>query len=108
MDVCIIEQRLDGSLAIRFGQRYLEYVDLGAPPPNPRSLSREQHPAVPEEDRAPLEARSPAVTLADGCSGRTPAEPYPSAGNNQPTPQTPYRPPANHPCRRRFLTSINA
>jgi hypothetical protein len=25
--------------AIRFGQRYPRYVDLGAPPPNPRSLS---------------------------------------------------------------------
>jgi len=35
----IMEQRLDGTLAIRFGQRYLDYVDLGAPPPNPRSLS---------------------------------------------------------------------
>jgi transposase len=104
----IIEQRLDGSLAIRFGQRYLEYEDLGAPPPNPRSLSPGQHPAVRQEDRAPLETRSPAVTLADGCSGRTPAEPYPAAGNNQPTPQTPYRPPANHPWRRRFLPSTNA
>jgi transposase len=100
----IMEQRLDGSLAIRFGQRYLEYTDLGALPPNPRSLSRGQHPAVrEEEDRAPHETRSSAVTLADGCSGRTPAEPYPSAGINECTPQTRYRPPTNHPWRRRFL-----
>ena len=35
----LVEQRPDGSAAIRFGQRCPEYVDLGAPPPNPRSLS---------------------------------------------------------------------
>ena len=100
----IMEQRLDGSLAIRFGQRYLEYTDLGALPPNPRSLARGQHPAAQEEeDRAPLETRSPAVTLADGCSGRTPAEPYPSVGIDKCTLQTRYRPPTNHPWRRKFL-----
>jgi transposase len=103
----IMEQRLDGTLAIRFGQRYLDYVDLGAPPPNPRSLPRGQHPAVREEDRAPREARSPAVTLADGCSGRTPAEPYPSIGTGQPTPQAPYRPPTDHPWRRKFLPTTH-
>ncbi len=99
----IMEQRLDGTLAIRFGQRYLDYADLGALPPNPRSLSHRQHPAGSQEDRAPLEARPPAVTLTDGCSGRTPAEPYPSAGTDEPTPKTRYRPPTNHPWRRKFL-----
>jgi transposase len=99
----ILEQRLDGTLAIRFGQRYLAYTDLGALPPNPRSLTQEQHPAVDEEDRASLETRSPAVTLVDGCSGRTPAEPYPSADDNQPTKRENYRPPTNHPWRRKFL-----
>jgi hypothetical protein len=86
----ILEQRLDGTLAIRFRERYLDYMDLGALPPNPRSLSHGQHPAV-IRDRAPEETRSPAVTLADGCSGRTPAEPYPSAGKPA------YRPPTDHP-----------
>jgi hypothetical protein len=104
----IMEQRLDGSLAIRFGQRYLDYLDLGALPPNPRSLPHGQHPTAPEEDRAPLEARPPAVTLADGCSGRTPAEPYPSAGTGQPNPKAPYRPPTNHPWRRKFLPTTHA
>jgi transposase len=99
----IMEQRLDGTLAIRFGQRYLEYKDLGALPPNPRSLSHGQHPAALEEDRAPSEARSSAVTLADDCSGRTPAEPYPSVGAHQATPTTRYRPPTHHPWRKKFL-----
>jgi hypothetical protein len=103
-----MEQRLDGTLAIRLGQRYLEHVDLGALPPNPRSLSRGQHPAVPQRDRAPLEARSPAVTLADGCSGRTPAEPYPSAGTDQHTPKAPYRPAAKYPWRRKSLPATRA
>ena len=104
----LIEQRLDGSLAIRFDQRYLEYTDLGAPPPNPRSLTHGQHPAAAQENRAPREARSPAVTLADCCSGRTPAEPYPSVGKKQHTPKPAYKPPAKHPWRRKFLTSTNA
>jgi hypothetical protein len=104
----IIEQRLDGTLAIRFGQRYLRYDDLGALPPNPRSLSPGQHPAARQEDRAPLEARSPAVTLVDGCSGRTPAEPYPSVDTNNTTAKAPYRPPADHPWRRKFLPTTNA
>ena len=88
----IMEKCVDGTLAIRFGQRYLDYQDLGAPPPNPRSLSHRQHPAAPEEGRAPDEARPPAVTLAGGCSGRTPAEPYPSAGTNHSRSQALYNP----------------
>jgi hypothetical protein len=97
----IIEQRLDASLAIRFGQRYLDYADLGALPLNPRSLSPGQHPAGSQKDRAPREARPPAVTLTDGCSGRTPAEPYPSAGIDKRTQNMPYRPRTNHPWRRK-------
>jgi hypothetical protein len=77
-------------------------MDLGALPPNPRSLSRGQHPAVSEKDRARLQARSPAVTLADGCSGRTPAEPCPSAGINERKPKTRHRPPTNRLWRRKF------
>jgi transposase len=99
----IMEQRLDGSLAICFALRYLDDADLGALTPNPRSLSRGQHPAGSELDRVPRETRSPAVTLTDDCSGRTPAEPYPSVGTDEPTPKTPYRPPTNHPWRRKFL-----
>jgi Helix-turn-helix domain len=98
----ILEQRLDGTLAIRFGERYLGYKDLGALPPNPRSLPHRQHPAV-VRDRAPEETRSPAVMLADGCSGRTPAEPYPSADKPERSTNAPHRPPTDHPWRRKFL-----
>jgi transposase len=100
----VLEQRLDGTLAIRFGEKYLCYEDMGALPPNPRSLSRGQHPAVGEGGRASEEARPPAVTLAGGCSGRTPAEPYPSAGTSQDTGQAGHRPAATHPWRRKFLS----
>jgi transposase len=98
----ILEQRLDGTLAIRYGDRYLAYEDLGALPPNPRSLPHGQHPAD-VRDRACVEARSPAVTLTDGCSGRTPAEPYPSAGTNESSRGARPRPAADHPWRRKFL-----
>jgi hypothetical protein len=83
-------------------------TDLGALPPNPRSLSREQHPAVSEKDRARLQARSPAVTLADGCSGRTPAEPYPSAGIDQCKPITRHRPPHQNTLRERMAFDVGA
>jgi transposase len=98
----VLEQRLDGTLAVRFGVRYLEYEDLGALPPNPRSLPHGQHPAG-VRDRACVEARSPAVTLTDGCSGRTPAEPYPSAGTPESSRGARPRPAADHPWRRKFL-----
>ena len=35
-----MEERLDGSLAIRFREHYLKYTDLGVVPPKSRSLSR--------------------------------------------------------------------
>lgn len=98
----IVERRLDDTLAIRFGSRYLDYLDLGAPPPNPRSLAPAPHPVGGAEDRTPEEARPPTVTRAEDCSGRTPAEPYPSLGSDQPTNQGAYRPPATHPWRRGF------
>jgi hypothetical protein len=98
----VLEQRLDGTLAIRFGERYLDFKDLGALPPNPRSSPHPQHPAD-VRDRAPEETRSPAVTLAEGCSGRTPAEPYPSVANHEPTPARFHRPATDHPWRRKFL-----
>ena len=103
----VLEQRLDGSLAIRFGQRYLAYTDLGALPPNPRSLPHGQHPAESEQDRASGEARPPAVTLTDGSSGRTPAEPCPSVGEGQPSKPVTSRPATNHPWRKKFLGTSN-
>jgi transposase len=87
----IIELRLDGTMAIRFGSRYLNYHEI------PRRL------AAAKKDGASLEAPSPGVKPANGRSGRTPAEPYPPAGEDQPTTTGPYRPAADHPWRRGFL-----
>jgi transposase len=99
----IMEERLDGSLAIRFRERYLAFSDLGALPPNPRGLTHRQHPAEANEGRAPNETRPSAVTLVDRRSGRTPAEPYPPADSDKSTLNGPYKPPATHPWRRKLL-----
>ena len=99
----VMEQRLDGSLAIRFGERYLAYTDLGALSPKTRSLSHGPHLEGSVEDRASAEDRPPAATLTDGCSARNSAEPDPSESTNTGTPRAPYRPPTTHPWRRRFL-----
>jgi hypothetical protein len=104
----IVEERLDGTLALRFQDRYLDHRSLGALPPNPRSLSHSQHPAVvgAETDRDEgSSSRSSAVTLTDGRSGCTPAEPCPPAGAEQATASGPYRPPADHPWRRSYLNT---
>jgi transposase len=99
-----IELRLDGTMAIRFRDRYLAYHGLGALPPDPRSLALSQHPAERETGEADGSAPPSAVTLTAGRSGRTPAEPYPPDGTPQPKKTAPYRPPVNHPWRRKFLT----
>ena len=98
-----LELRRNGELAIRFGDRYLKYEALGALPPDPRSLAQAQHPAVgsgKQADRADRSARSSAVTLTDGRSGCTPAEPCPSVGKGKVKGMSIRRPPApNHPWR---------
>ena len=112
----IVEERLDGTLAIRFRNTYLDYHEIqadgrlpGALPPDPRSLSLAQRPAEGagiESDRAEkASTRSSAVTLTDGRSGCTPAAPCPPAGKKKTNQRAPYRPPADHPWRRKFLQS---
>jgi hypothetical protein len=108
----IIEVRLDGTMAIRLGNRYLNYHEitaggesLGAPPPDPRSLAPWR--PTPEGGTgagpAPGEGARPAgVQPAGGRSGRTPAEPYPPAGGADDSKKGPWRPAADHPWRRGF------
>jgi transposase-like protein len=106
----VLEERLDGTLAIRFGTRYLDYREidvsggaLGALPPDPRSLTLSRLPAgAVEAGGASAEAPPPAVQPTNGRSGRTPAVPYPPASEAETT-TTPYRPKATHPWRRTFL-----
>jgi len=120
----IVENRLDGSLHIRFGKRYLKYQrigpakagrSLGALPPDeasksrtsrfgasPRSLSPSRIPAAGPKTKGCAEpATQPAaVHPAGGRSGRTPAEPYPPGGEEEPTIKQAWRPAPEHPWRK--------
>ena len=119
----IVELRLDGTMAIRFGSRYLNYHEIPT-----RILvgqadrvadrvadaaTRAQRNEQTKKDEAPLpEASSPGVKPTNGRSGRTPAEPYPPAGEDKPTApeptgKGPYRPPADHPWRRGFRGGLS-
>ena len=91
----IVEKRLDGTLHIRFKNKYLAYHRTGpadragALPPPPRSLSLKQTPAErKEEGQAAVTAGPSAVRLTSGRSGRTPAEPCPPKGKATVTDET--------------------
>jgi len=108
----LIEVRLDGSMAIRFGAHYLKYHEIvagfaalgGSAPQTPRSLTPEG--PTPEEGKegptAQEEVEPSGVQPTGGRSGRTSAEPYPPAGAAEDTKKGPYRPAADHPWRRGF------
>lgn len=109
----MVEKRRDGSMQIRFKQRYLEYrkvqqqpeqkeqeqMILGAPPPNPRSLANGLTPA--QRPGPAAEATGPgAVRQAGGHSGRTAALPCPPAGKSVGSRSVPWRPASDHPWRK--------
>lgn len=109
----VIEQRLDGSMAIRFQGKYLKYEEVpaggaalgGAAPQAPRSLAPERPTPgeAHEEGRRSGEGGRPTgVQPTDGRSGRTPAEPYPADGAAEDSGKKPYRPAEDHPWRRPF------
>jgi len=106
----IVEQRLDRTRHIRFKGKYLKYEQIGsasrpgALPPDPRSLSPSRIPAEANKPkgRAVETAQPSAVYPAVGRSGRTPAEPYPTDGEQNSTVQETYRPPPTHPWRKPF------
>jgi transposase len=108
-----IELRLDGTMAIRFGDRYLKYHEItarapalgGSAPQTPRSLAHLR--PTPEgeankDDASMKEAPSAGAKPTNGRSGRTPAEPYPPVGEDEDTKTGPRRPAANHPWRKGF------
>jgi hypothetical protein len=103
-----VEKWLDGTLHIRFKNHELAYhligpADrLGAPPPNPRSLSHVRTPAerAQNEGHAATTAQPSAVRPAIGRSGRTPAEPCPPKGTRKHKRKKAWRPPAGHPWRK--------
>jgi hypothetical protein len=87
----VIELRLDDTMAVRFGRRYLNYHEITTRP-------TEQQ----EKEKASAK-ETPGMTPTNGRSGRTPAEPYPPEDEEQANGKGPYRPAANHPWRRKFL-----
>jgi len=111
-----VEQRRDGTLHIRFGRHYLAYhkigratraeKDSGALPPDPRSLPPCRTTTEPpkREGHAEATTQPSAVRPANGRSGRTPAEPYPPDGEQDPTVKQPWRPPPEHPWRKKFIS----
>jgi hypothetical protein len=107
----VIELRLDGTMAIRFGDKYLKYHEIaarvealgGSAPQTPRSLPHSRPtPAGKEEGRPSDEDRPPGVPPTDGRSGRTSAAPYPPGGDKRDTRKGQQRPAADHPWRRGF------
>lgn len=97
----VIELRLDGTMAIRFQDKYLTYREVAAG--DRAAFSALAADARGEEDPAPQkETGSPGIQPAGGRSGRTPAEPYPPDGGGESTRKGPRRPAADHPWRRSF------
>lgn len=118
----LLQQRADGSLHIRFRQRYLPFRPApntrasqakaenqpdgalgGSAPQTPRSLSLKGYPAE-GKGRTSREARPSAGTTAARRSGRTPALPYPPNGKACGNGPNAWRPDANHPWRKSNAT----
>jgi transposase len=103
-----VEERLDGSLHLRFKKTYLKYERVGpakasgALPPNPRGLALERTPAEEQEGCAEPAAQPSAVRSTARRSGCSPAEPCPPASEKDSTAGKPYRPPPEHPWRKPF------
>lgn len=95
----IVEERLDGSMRIRFKEHYLEYKDLTGG--GGISLADDPIPAEGEGPGPAAEATGPgAVHRADGPSGRTAALPYHPAGGGCGRGKNGWRPASNHPWRK--------
>jgi DNA-binding MarR family transcriptional regulator len=110
----VLEERLNGRLWIRFGDRYLSFHEIplrpmtsvshdvlgGSAPQTPRSLTHlRPTPVGKDKDRAAETARSSGVQPTVRRSGRTPAEPYPPNGKAKVKQTKPNRPAKNHPWR---------
>jgi hypothetical protein len=108
----VIEQRLDGSMKIRFGTRDMPYREiietaeggsLGGSAPKPPEFTASTADASAEKQKrgsSEKEPRSSGMQPTTERSGRTPAEPYPSGGGAGDTQGKPRRPAENHPWRK--------
>ncbi len=123
----VLEQRVDGKLLIRFGERYLAFHEIlpkngaakngvvpnkevsawdaalgGSAPQTPRSLAH-LRPTPVAKNRDRTEVRSPGVQPTVRRSGRTPAEPCPPNGKAKNKGSKLCRPAKNHPWRTLLL-----
>jgi hypothetical protein len=106
----VMEERLDGTMWIRFGQRYLEYRELtaaarpgGSAPKPPEFIALSADARVKGRGRGSKKPPRPAgIQPTTGRSGRTPAEPYPSGGEQSNTASRRNVPAKNHPWRKSF------
>ena len=103
----VVEERLDGSMEIRFRGAYLRYreVPQGAAPggsaPRPPEFGASAAGASGgEEGPASGEAGPTGTRPAGGRSGRTPAEPYPPDGEAKDNRKPKRRPAEDHPWRK--------
>jgi transposase len=109
----VIELRLDGSMALRFRDRYLNYREAvaggcaGGSAPRPPEFNALAADASEEEGGRTAQAsvRPAGVQPTAGRSGRTPAEPYPPDGVAEDSQKGPRRPAADHPWRRSFKSN---
>jgi transposase len=110
----VVEQRLDGSLHLRFGERYLRFHEIpcrgaaaraslgGSAPQTPRSLPHSRPtPAEGSKGKARVEGstRASGVQPTARRSSRTPAEPYPPDGADEAKRKGPHRPAEKYPWR---------
>jgi hypothetical protein len=105
----VVELRLDGSLAIRFGEHYLKYQEIpgaaGGSAPRPPEFSAwaaDASEGAKEGRASATETSAPGVQPTGGRSGRTPAEPYPPAGAAKDTKKGRKGPAKDHPWRKPY------
>jgi transposase len=106
----VIEQRLGGEMAIRFGGHYLGYRDItgraclgGSAPKPPEFTASTADASGGEGGSAPQKGAEPAgMQPTARRSGCTPAEPCPPGGVGQDSAKRKHRPAQDHPYRRGF------
>jgi Helix-turn-helix domain len=106
----MIEERLDGSMAIRFGKHYLKYRELtaadssgGSAPVPPEFGASTADASEKNTVRGTAKApRTAGMQPTAGRSGRTPAEPYPPDGATVDSRKPAKRPAQNHPWRKPY------
>jgi hypothetical protein len=108
----VVEQRLDGKMAIRFQKHYLKYApipvatSLGGSAPKPpefSALAADASAGTNKGQASRKEARPSGVQPTAGRSGRTPAQPYPPNGVAKSNEKSGSGPGKDHPWRKPFL-----